>query len=109
MKPPTESEVTSPVVPSVSATESPVSDPSLSGLTRRELLIGGGKVAVVAAVSSLFSPFNINVKAATPKSLSFWQFYSPGGGVATKKLAVKPMAMSSSSPVITRSKSSWPR
>jgi len=84
MKPPTESEVTSPVVPSVSATESPVSDPSLSGLTRRELLIGGGKVAVVAAVSSLFSPFNIHVKAATPKSLSFWQFYSPGGGVATQ-------------------------
>jgi multiple sugar transport system substrate-binding protein len=84
MKPPTESEVTSPVVPSVSATESPISNPSLSGLTRRELLIGGGKVAVVAAVSSLFSPFNINVKAATPKSLSFWQFYSPGGGVATQ-------------------------
>src|SRR5260370_3210813 len=83
MKPPTESEVTSPVVPSVPATESPVSNPSLSGLTRRELLIGGGKVAVVAAVSSLFSPFNINVKAATPKSLSFWQFSSPAGGVAT--------------------------
>jgi len=80
MKPTTESEVTSPVVPSVAATESPVSNPSLSGLTRRELLIGGGKVAVVAAVSSLFSPFNIYVKAAAPKSLSFWQFYSPGGG-----------------------------
>ena len=75
-----ESEVTSPLVPSVSATEPIPSNSASSGLTRRELLIGGGKVAVVAAVSSLFSPFNISVKAATTKSLSFWQFYGPGGG-----------------------------
>jgi hypothetical protein len=33
-------------------------------ISRRELLIRGGKVAAVAAVSSVFSPFNINVKAA---------------------------------------------
>ena len=38
------------------------------------------KVAVAAAVTSLFSPFNIYVKAAAPKSISFWQFYGPGGG-----------------------------
>ena len=84
MKPSPESEVTSAVVPSVSATEPTIGNSALSRLTRRELLIGGGKVAVVAAVSSLFSPFNIYVKAAAPKSLSFWQFYSPGGGVATQ-------------------------
>ena len=80
MKPSPEPEVTSPVVSSVCPTETPVSHSSLSNITRRELLIGGGKVAVVAAVSSLFSPFNIYVKAATPKSISFWQFYGPGGG-----------------------------
>src|ERR1700757_5342240 len=80
MKPSPESEVTSPVVSSVSSTETPVSHSSLSNITRRELLIGGGKVAVVAAVSSLFSPFNIYVKGATPKTISFWQFYGPGGG-----------------------------
>src|SRR5246127_806367 len=80
MKPSPEPEVTSPVVSSVSPTETPVSHSSLSNITRRELLIGSGKVAVVAAVSSLFSPFNIYLKAATPKSISFWQFYGPGGG-----------------------------
>jgi multiple sugar transport system substrate-binding protein len=84
MKPSSPSEATPSVVSSVPATETPVPSSSLSSITRRELLIGGGKVAVVAAVSSLFSPFNIYVKAATPKSLSFWQFYSPGGGVATQ-------------------------
>jgi multiple sugar transport system substrate-binding protein len=84
MKSSSPSEVTPSVVSSVPATETPVPSSSLSSITRRELLIGGGKVAVVAAVSSLFSPFNIYVKAATPKSLSFWQFYSPGGGVATQ-------------------------
>lgn len=84
MKSSSPSEATPSVVSSVPATETPVPSSSLSSITRRELLIGGGKVAVVAAVSSLFSPFNIYVKAATPKSLSFWQFYSPGGGVATQ-------------------------
>jgi multiple sugar transport system substrate-binding protein len=83
MKPHPESEVTSPVVSSVPDTDTPASG-SAAGITRRELLIGSGKVAVVAAVSSLFSPFNIYVKAATPKSLSFWQFYSPGSGVKTQ-------------------------
>jgi hypothetical protein len=80
MKPSSQPEASSSVVSSVPSTETPVPDSSLSNITRRELLIGGGKVAVVAAVSSLFSPFNIYVKAATPKSLSFWQFYGPGGG-----------------------------
>jgi multiple sugar transport system substrate-binding protein len=56
---------------------------SASGLTRRQLLIGSGKVAAAAAVSSMFSPFNIHVRAAAVKSLSFWQFYSPAGGVAS--------------------------
>ena len=59
-------------------------DPGGSGITRRELIIGGGKVAVAATVSSMFSPFNIYVKAATVKSLSFWQFYSPGAVPATQ-------------------------
>jgi multiple sugar transport system substrate-binding protein len=49
------------------------------GITRRELLKRSGKVAVVAAVSSVFSPFNIHVKAAAVKKLSFWQFYAPAG------------------------------
>jgi multiple sugar transport system substrate-binding protein len=49
------------------------------GITRRDLLKRSGKVAVVAALSSAFSPFNIHVKAAALKKLSFWQFYAPGG------------------------------
>jgi multiple sugar transport system substrate-binding protein len=52
-------------------------DPVGSGITRRKLIFGGGKVAVAATVSSMFSPFNIYSKAATVKSLSFWQFYAP--------------------------------
>src|SRR6201987_6452490 len=78
MKPSSQSEVTPSVVSSAPSTETP--DSSLSSITRRELLIGSGKIAIAAAVSSLFSPFNIYVKAATPKSISFWQFYGPGGG-----------------------------
>jgi multiple sugar transport system substrate-binding protein len=52
-------------------------DPVGSGMTRRELIFGGGKVAVAATVSSMFSPFNTYLKAATVQSLSFWQFYAP--------------------------------
>jgi multiple sugar transport system substrate-binding protein len=48
-----------------------------SGMTRRKLILSSGKVAVAATVSSIFSPFNIYLKAATIKSLSFWQFYAP--------------------------------
>jgi hypothetical protein len=49
------------------------------GLTRRELLKRGGKVAAVAAVSSVFSPFFIHSARAATKTLSFWQFYAPNG------------------------------
>jgi multiple sugar transport system substrate-binding protein len=51
------------------------------GITRRELLKTGGKVAAVVAASSVFSPFTIfTAKAAATKTLSFWQFYAPGSG-----------------------------
>jgi hypothetical protein len=49
------------------------------GMTRRELLKMGGKVAPVTAVSSVFSPFSIFAAKAAAKSLSFWMFYPPGG------------------------------
>jgi len=49
------------------------------GITRRELLKTGGKVAAVAAVSSVFSPFFIRSARAATKTLSFWQFYAPNG------------------------------
>jgi multiple sugar transport system substrate-binding protein len=49
------------------------------GITRRELLKTGGKVAAAAAVSSVFSPFFIQSARATTKTLSFWQFYAPNG------------------------------
>ena len=50
------------------------------GITRRELLKTGGKVAAAAAVSSVFSPFFIHSARAATKTLSFWQFYAPGSG-----------------------------
>ena len=50
---------------------------SVAGISRRELLKRGGKVAAVAAVSSVFSPFVFTGKAAATKTLSFWQFYAP--------------------------------
>ena len=58
------------------------SDPlseAVPGITRRELLRKGGKVAAVAAVSSVFSPFFIHSARAATKTLSFWQFYAPNG------------------------------
>ncbi len=58
--------------------------PALSGITRRELITRSGKIVVAAAVSSAFSPFTINVKAAPVKTLSFWQFYAPGGQSSTQ-------------------------
>jgi multiple sugar transport system substrate-binding protein len=50
------------------------------GLTRRELFRRGGKVVAAAAVSSVLSPFFIHCARAAAKTLSFWQFYAPGGG-----------------------------
>ena len=48
-------------------------DPQLvAGISRRELLKTGGKVAASAAVSSVFSPFIFTGKAAATKTLSFW-------------------------------------
>jgi multiple sugar transport system substrate-binding protein len=49
----------------------------VTGISRRELLKRGGKVAAAAAVSSVFSPFVFTAKAAATKTLSFWQFYAP--------------------------------
>jgi multiple sugar transport system substrate-binding protein len=64
--------------------ETPANSLELSSMTRRELITTGGKLVVGAAVSSVFSPFTINVKAAPVKTLSFWQFYAPAGQVATQ-------------------------
>jgi len=64
--------------------EAPANLPALNSMTRRELITTGGKLVVAAAVSSAFSPFTINVKAAPVKTLSFWQFYGPGGQVSTQ-------------------------
>ena len=50
-----------------------------AGITRRELLKTGGKVAAAAAMSSVFSPFFIQSARAATKTLSFWQFYAPNG------------------------------
>ena len=55
------------------------SSDAAGGITRRELLKKGGKVAAVAAVSSVFSPFFIHSARAATKTLSFWQFYAPNG------------------------------
>ena len=56
-----------------------------AGVTRRELLKTGGKIAAAAAVSSVFAPFFIHTaRAAATKTLSFWQFYAPKGGVASQ-------------------------
>jgi len=52
---------------------------SQDDISRREFLKKGAKLGVVAAASSVFSPFGINVKAASRGPLSFWQFYAPGG------------------------------
>jgi multiple sugar transport system substrate-binding protein len=50
----------------------------VAGISRRELLKRGGKVAAAVAVSSVLSPFVFTGKAAETKTLSFWQFYAPG-------------------------------
>ena len=57
---------------------------SVAGISRRELLKRGGKVAAVAAVSSVFSPFVFTGKAAATKTLSFWQFYAPVRALSTQ-------------------------
>jgi multiple sugar transport system substrate-binding protein len=54
------------------------------GITRRDFLDKSGRLATVATIGSLFSPFILTSKAAAAKTLSFWQFYAPGGGVATQ-------------------------
>jgi hypothetical protein len=70
--------------------ETPANSLALNSMTRRELITTGGKLVVGAAVSSAFSPFTINVKAAPVKTLSFWQFYAPAGRrVSGSKIASK--------------------
>jgi multiple sugar transport system substrate-binding protein len=56
----------------------------VAGISRRELLKTGGKVAAVVAASSVFSPFVFTGKAAAPKTLSFWQFYAPANPQSTE-------------------------
>jgi hypothetical protein len=57
----------------------------IAGISRRELLKRGGKVAAAAALSSVFSPFVFTGKAAAAKTLSFWQFYAPARQVGTNQ------------------------
>ena len=57
----------------------------VAGISRRELLKRGGKVAAAAAVSSVFLPFVFAGKAAATKTLSFWQFYAPARQVGTNR------------------------
>jgi len=64
--------------------EAPANPLTTGSMTRREVITTGGTFIVAAAVSSTFSPFTINVKAAPVKTLSFWQFYAPGGQVGTQ-------------------------
>ena len=56
----------------------------VAGISRRELLKRGGKVAAAAAVSSVFSPFVFTGKAAATKTLSLWQYYAAGGSIKSK-------------------------
>jgi hypothetical protein len=56
---------------------SPGNPQPVAGISRREVLKRGGKVAAAAVVSSVFSPFVFTGKAAATKTLSFWQFYAP--------------------------------
>ncbi len=60
-----------------------LSEPA-EGITRREVIKKGGKIAAAAAVSSIFAPFVFTAKAAAAKTLTFWQFYAPGGGSAVQ-------------------------
>ena len=57
----------------------------VAGISRRELLKRGGKVAAAAAAASVFSPFVFTGKAAAPRTLSFWQFYAPARQVGTNQ------------------------
>jgi hypothetical protein len=57
------------------------------GITRRDFLDKSGRLATVATIGSLFSPFILTSKAAAAKTLSFWQFYAPGrGGSHTEQM-----------------------
>jgi hypothetical protein len=57
----------------------------VAGISRRELLKRGGKVAAAAAVSSVFLPFVFTGKAAAATTLSFWQFYAPARQLGTNQ------------------------
>ena len=61
----------------------------VTGISRRELLKRGGKVAAAAAVSSVFSPFVLTGKAAGTKTLSFWQFYAPASTLSAQSTESK--------------------
>ena len=76
---------------------------SVAGISRRELLKRGGKVAAVAAVSSVFSPFVFTGKAAAPKTLSFWQFYAPARGLVLKANGLKTVSRVGMRPTMSRS------
>jgi multiple sugar transport system substrate-binding protein len=57
---------------------------SNQGISRRELLKKGGTAVAAVTLSTLFPPFIRTVKAADTKTLSFWNFYSPGGEVGSQ-------------------------
>jgi multiple sugar transport system substrate-binding protein len=57
---------------------------SSEGISRRDLLIRGGTVVAAATLSTFFPPFIRRAKAAETKTLSFWNFYAPGGEVGSQ-------------------------
>jgi multiple sugar transport system substrate-binding protein len=72
-------------MPIVNLDDPPSNTPrSNQGISRRELLKKGGTAVAAVTLSTLFPPFIRTVKAADTKTLSFWNFYSPGGEVGSQ-------------------------
>jgi multiple sugar transport system substrate-binding protein len=63
-----------------------VSDQSkiIEGISRRELIKKGGTALAAVTLSTFFPPFIKTARAAETKTLSFWNFYGPGGEVGTQ-------------------------
>jgi multiple sugar transport system substrate-binding protein len=73
------------IMPIVNLDDPPSNTPrSNQGISRRELLKKGGTAVAAVTLSTLFPPFIRTVKAADSKTLSFWNFYSPGGEVGSQ-------------------------
>jgi multiple sugar transport system substrate-binding protein len=72
-------------MPIVNLDDPPSNTPrSNQGISRRELLKKGGTAVAAVTLSTLFPPFIRTVRAADAKTLSFWNFYSPGGEVGSQ-------------------------